>query len=57
MSKYNIILSITLGMVIGIGVYKIIFPTIYHGPNSKDIVNKIFKVDNKYYKLVPQIIN
>ncbi len=52
----NIILSIFVGIVLGIILYKgYICPPIVRGPNSRDIIDKIFEVDGKYYELEPRI--
>lgn len=55
--NYNYeLINIILGIVIGYLLYKIyISPTIIKGPNSRDIINKIYNVDNKLYKLRPTI--
>jgi hypothetical protein len=50
----SILISILLGIVLGIIVYKLyINPPMIKGPNSKDIVGKIFEVDGKHYEFVP----
>jgi hypothetical protein len=52
----NIFVSVILGIILSLILYnKIINPTITKGPNSKNIVDKIFKVDDKYYKLEPKV--
>lgn len=50
----NIILSLILGVLLGLLLFKV-FPFNYrvHGPNSKDIIDKIYKVNNICYKLDP----
>ena len=52
----NIIISILIGVTFGIVLYKGYFnSSVTRGPNSKDIVDRIFTVNGKYYKLVPQV--
>jgi len=53
---FNIILSIIIGTILGFLFYSIKFPNInYHGPNSKNIVNKVYTQNNKCYKLIPRV--
>ncbi len=52
----DIILSIIVGFVLGIILYRgYICPPIVRGPNSRDIIDKIFEVDGKYYELEPKV--
>jgi hypothetical protein len=52
----NIIISILLGIVLGYILYKSFFhKPIVRGPNSRDIIDKVFVVDDKYYYLEPVI--
>ena len=52
----DIILSIFTGLVLGIILYRCyICPVIIRGPNSRDIIDKIFEVDGKYYELEPVV--
>ena len=52
----DIILSIFVGLVLGIILYRgYICPPIVRGPNSRDIIDKIFEVDGKYYELEPKV--
>jgi hypothetical protein len=44
-----------VGVIMGYFTYKFFYIRIYHGPNSKDIVDKIYKKNNKYYKFIPVI--
>lgn len=58
-NEYNtvdILLSIIVGLVLGIILYRgYICPPIVRGPNSRDIIDKIFEVDGKYYELEPKV--
>jgi len=48
------IINILLGFIIGYILYKVfISPTIIKGPNSKDIIKKVYKINDKLYKLKP----
>jgi len=50
----NIIINVLVGMILGILLYKgYICPPVVRGPNSRDIVDKIFQVGDKYYELEP----
>ena len=52
----DVILSLILGIILGLFLFKILpFNYRVHGPNSKDIVNKIYKIDNVCYRLDPVI--
>lgn len=52
----DIILSIIVGLVLGIILYRgYICPPIIRGPNSRDIIDKIFEVNGKYYELEPKV--
>jgi len=52
----NLLISISLGVLLGIIIFNwYLFPPLVKGPNSKDIVDKIFFVDGKYYELEPII--
>jgi len=49
-------ISIILGILCGIIIYRFyLCSPIIKGPNSRDIVDKIFEVDGKYYELEPVI--
>ena len=53
---FNTIFNIFIGILIAFIIYDILFKTvIYHGPDSKDIINKIYTYNGKKYKLVPRI--
>lgn len=55
-SFFDIIISIIAGIILAIVLYKgYIRPTIIKGPNSRDIVGKIFQVGDKYYELEPVV--
>lgn len=48
------IISILIGVIAGYILYKLyISPTIIKGPNSKDIIKRIYEVNGKKYKLRP----
>jgi hypothetical protein len=52
----NISISLILGMLLGIIIYRFyLFPPIVRGPNSRDIVDKIFEVNGRYYELAPVV--
>lgn len=52
----SIFISLILGILFAIIVYKFYLkPTIIRGPNSRDIVDKIFEHNGEYYKLVPVV--
>lgn len=56
MDNSDIILSICFGIVIGYMIYKCYLrPTKIKGPDSKDIINKIYQIDGKFYELNPVI--
>jgi hypothetical protein len=55
-TSLEVIISIVFGLVIGVLLYSIYRPPIiFHGPNSRDIVDKIFTYAGKKYRLEPQI--
>lgn len=50
----DIFLSISLGILLSFVMYTMyVNPRIVKGPNSRDIIDKVFEIDNKYYKFVP----
>lgn len=52
----NIMISVIFGITLGIILYNVyICPSTVKGPNSKNIIDKIFEVNNKYYKLEPKV--
>lgn len=51
---FNILFGLSLGLIISSYINK---KNIYHGPNSKDIINKKFIYKNLCYKLIPKKIN
>jgi hypothetical protein len=52
----ELIMSIVFGMVLGVLLYSIYQPpVIIHGPNSRNIVGKIFSYAGKKYRLDPKI--
>lgn len=52
----DILISIIVGFVFGYLISdKIINPPIIHGPNSADIVNRVYEVDKRKYKFEPRI--
>ncbi len=55
-SRPDIVISILLGIALGFIVYNMyINPPIIKGPNSRDIIDKIFDVDGKYYEFIPVV--
>lgn len=56
MDNSNIILSLCIGIVIGYIIFKCcVRPTKIKGPDSKDIINKIYEIDGKHYELKPVV--
>jgi len=54
--QIDMTINLIVGIVLGIILYRgYIRPPIYKGPNSRDIIDKIFVVDGKYYELEPSI--
>lgn len=52
----NEIFNVFLGLLLGIVIYRCyLIPPIMKGPNSKDIVDKIFEYDGKYYEFAPVV--
>ena len=52
----DIILSVCIGILTGYVIYKCcICPTKIKGPDSRDIINKIYEIDGKYYELNPKV--
>ena len=52
----NVLISLIIGSLLGIVLYKgFINPTIIKGPNSRDVIDKVFLVNGKYYKFEPQV--
>lgn len=50
----NEFISIFLGILLGIVIYRFyLYPPIIKGPNSKDIVDKIFEHNGKFYEFEP----
>jgi hypothetical protein len=53
-NNLNIMINVLMGVILGIIIYKgYICPPVVRGPNSRDIVDKIFHVGDKYYELEP----
>ena len=50
---FNSIFGLSIGIIIS---YIFISKQKYHGPNSKEVIKKIFKYNSKCYKLVPKEI-
>jgi hypothetical protein len=51
---FDLFISVLLGIILGVVIYKFyLFPPLIKGPNSCDIVDKIFEYDGKYYELEP----
>ncbi len=52
----NVLISIIMGTLLGIVLYKgFINPTIIKGPNSREVIDKVYQVNKKYYKFEPQV--
>ena len=51
----DILFSIILGFIFGYILFNIFFKNEYHGPNSKDMLNKIHKSGNNCYIFEPLI--
>lgn len=52
----EIFINIFLGLIIALIIFLLTHTFyIYKGPNSKDIINKTYKLNNKCYKLIPQV--
>jgi hypothetical protein len=50
------LLSIIFGIVVGVLLYSIYKPPVLlHGPNSRDIVDKIFSYKGKTFRLDPKV--
>lgn len=55
-NKIDIFISVLIGIIFSIVLYKgYICPPIIRGPNSRDIIDKIFEIGGKFYELEPQI--
>lgn len=53
---FNILVSILVGIILGIILYRCyICPPIVRGPNSRDIIDKVFEVNGHYYELEPVV--
>lgn len=56
MDSIDILISVVFGVVIGFILYRsCIKPTIVKGPNSRDIIDKVYVVDGKKYILEPVV--
>lgn len=53
--NFDIAFSIILGFIFGYFINNILFKNEYHGPNSKDMLNKIHKNGNDCYIFEPII--
>jgi hypothetical protein len=52
--KWTIIINIIVGLVLGYILYRgYLYPSIIKGPNSKDIIDKIYQYNGKKYTLKP----
>lgn len=55
-TSLEIIVSLIFGIVLGVLLYSLYRPpVVVHGPNSRDIVDKIFSYAGKKYRLDPKI--
>lgn len=53
---FDVFISIAVGIILGIILYRFyICPPIMRGPNSRDIIDKVFEVNGKYYELEPVV--
>jgi hypothetical protein len=50
-----IILNIIIGILIGLSLFFVFRKPIIKGPNSKDIVGKIYELNGKKYELTPHV--
>ena len=50
---FNIIFGISFGIVLAFYFKK---DYIYHGPNSLDVQRKVFKIKDKCFRLIPEVI-
>ena len=49
-------MNILVGIIFGYIIYKIyISPTIIKGPNSRDIIKKVYNINGKLYRLKPVV--
>lgn len=50
------IMSVLIGVLLGLVIYRFyLCPPIVRGPNSRDIVDKVFKINGKFYEFEPII--
>lgn len=55
-TNMDIIISMLFGLICAIIIYRFyICPPIVRGPNSRDIIDKIFEIDGKFYELEPVV--
>lgn len=53
---FNLPLNFVLGFVIGYLIYIMVLnPTVFKGPNSKDIINLVYNINGKQYILDPVV--
>jgi len=54
--QIELLISVILGIILGVILYKFYLKKpIIRGPNSRDIVDKIFELNGKYYELEPHV--
>jgi len=52
----NILISLIIGIIVGYLISdNLINPQIIHGPNSADIVEYIYEIDNRKYRFEPRV--
>lgn len=52
----DIVINVLIGIVLGYILYKgYLCPTTFHGPNSRDIMDKVYNVNGKLYTLEPVV--
>lgn len=51
-TTFNIFIGLIIGYYIGLYIFS---EQTYHGPNSKNIIETIYKYENKYYKFIPEV--
>lgn len=56
MSIIDILISLILGIMVSIIIkFALMSIPTYHGPNSNEIKNRIYMIDSKCFKLIPEI--
>jgi len=56
MMNIDTCISMSIGILFGYLIFnQFINPVVIHGPNSADIINRVYEVDNVKYRLKPYI--